>query len=372
MSTDSPLIMVVAHEDLVADEALQALVGLGFPVQRCRYGREALQLAIVGDVGLVVAAVDLPDMDAYELQAAYADALPHRATPFVVITDAEGPEEAVPALAEGAVGFLLRPVSSTLLEEVCRRATVGEAGPVGELVGELGERSLGDVLEYCRRGALSGELEVQSPDLDALLDFVGGELLRDEYDLGDEELAELARLRVGSFAIRPSWTEPAGGSTADPPTGDPEEVDFGLPPPPKVTGVAVGDHLVNVETEYEDGADGRISTVVSVDGKERKRTTSIPPPRSDRDALSQYVAEQHAAVEAGVLGRVEALLAKKQKRPDPSHQELHRFIGLVRRACARRDFAGAREILSGARALFPADPTLSGYDQLVRRKLDGA
>ena len=370
MTTDLPLILFVADDRAVSDDALRELVDGGWPVQRCTHGREALQLAVVGDPGLVFADVDLPDMDGYELQAAYVDAFPHRETPFVLLTDVDSPQEVIPALAENTVGYLLRPVSTKLLQYALARVTAEGRAEICEASGELGDRSLSEVLEYCRAGGLSGELEVQAPELEALLDFSNGELVTDGYDLSEEDLQGLAQLRVGTFAIRAS-TDGAGDLLeAEIPAIGVEDPGSAPPPRSRVTGVAVGDHLVNVETEYEGGESEQIATVVSVDGTERKRTTSIPPPRADRDTLEQYMSDQHAAVEAGVLGKVEALLVQKNKRPDPTNRELDRFVWLVRHACAKGDLTGAQEILSGALAMFPEDPSLNGYYQWSRRRLD--
>jgi hypothetical protein len=216
-------------------------------------------------------------------------------------------------------------------------------------------------------------LEVQAPEVDALLDFNRGELIMDGYDLSEADLEELAELRVGTFAIRARPSDAAEQSAQPSEHGQPLEpaaLQSVPPPASRVTGVAVGDHLVNVETEYEGGESEQIATVVSVDGTERKRTTSIPPPLADRDTLEHYMAEQHAAVEAGVLGKVEALLVHKHKRPAPTDSELDRFVWLVRHACAKGDHAGALEILSGALAMFPDDASLNGYLQWSRRKRD--
>ncbi|MBW2526021.1 MAG: response regulator [Deltaproteobacteria bacterium] len=369
MSSDNPLILFVADERAVSDETLTLLIEGGWPVQRCTHGREALQLAVVGDPGAVIANVDLPDMDGYELQAAYADAFAHRQTPFVLLTDDDAPQEVIPALAEGALGYLLRPVSAELLQATLTRITAEGSEATCEAAGALGERSLSEVFDYCRAGRLTGEIEVQSPAVEAILDFAGGELVTEGYDLSDEDMQELSELRAGTFAIRAR--EPGEHEVPD---AAPEE---GLAQPEplpasRVTAVAVGDHMVNVETDFEPGDSEQISTVVSVDGKVRKRTTSVPPPRADRDTLEHYIADQHAAVEAGVRGKVEALLAKKHKRADPTDRELDRFVWLVRHACAKQDFAGASEILSGALAMFPHDSTLRGYRQLAQRKLGGS
>lgn len=146
-----------------------------------------------------------------------------------------------------------------------------------------------------------------------------------------------------------------------PPSGDKKS---------RLTGVTIGDHLLEVETAIETGETEQVSTVVSVDGQVRKKTTSYPPPMADDEELERYIDQQHAAVEAGVRGKVEALLARRQKRPEPSDQERDRYRGLVRSSCARQDFAGAKEILAGARALFPTDPFLKAYEEWVRSKLE--
>jgi DNA-binding response OmpR family regulator len=289
MSPESSLVLVVGRLSSLPADAMDRLADRGFEVRCCSTGQEALHELAAAAPTVVVADIELEDMDGFELEASVADLFPGRRIPVVLLVDGPWSDTLGDRLTEGAHDYLLGPV-------------------------------------------------------------------------GSEELVASIE-RVLSKA----------GAADDPPARHPSEPAPGSRGPrlaARVTGVAVGDHLVNVETEYDSTEGGQIATLVTVDGTPRRRTTSAPPPRMDRHEIEQYMAAQHEAVAGGVRVRLEALLVQKHHRPVPTDDELDRCLWLVRHACAKHQYAAAREIVSGALAMFPASPALHGYRQWLESKPD--
>jgi DNA-binding response OmpR family regulator len=120
-------ILVAEDEDRIARFVEKGLRSAGFGVVVCGTGREALDLALSGDVDLVLLDVGLPGMDGFEVLRRLRD----RTTtlPVIMLTARSGVTDTVAGLEGGANDYVPKPFRfDELLARVRSRLKDSEIG----------------------------------------------------------------------------------------------------------------------------------------------------------------------------------------------------------------------------------------------------
>ena len=111
--TDKPRILVVESETSVAMTLVFWLTRAGRDVASASTAGRALRLAQAGDFDLITLAVDLPDMNGFEL-ACRLKTIPHlRTTPVIFMAGNHHEEKMRRALDFGAVDYIIKPFEAT-------------------------------------------------------------------------------------------------------------------------------------------------------------------------------------------------------------------------------------------------------------------
>jgi len=159
-------ILVVEDEDAIADFLVRGLRAEGYEVLRAADGVEGEELALTGNVDLVVLDRMLPGRDGMDVLATIREAEP--ALPVIVLTALDAVEERVAGLDEGATDYVTKPFS---FEELAAR-----------------------VRAHLRRPAAEGETELKAGGIH--LDLLTRKAERDgrSVRLSEREVALLAHL----------------------------------------------------------------------------------------------------------------------------------------------------------------------------------
>ena len=117
-SVTPPHVLVVDDEPASRRLLRQALQPLGFAVETCASGAEALRIIESGPVDLLVLDFEMPEMDGAEICARLrAHPVPGLADlPIILLTGHAGEDEEVRCLQAGANDFVTKPVSVAVLE----------------------------------------------------------------------------------------------------------------------------------------------------------------------------------------------------------------------------------------------------------------
>jgi two-component system chemotaxis response regulator CheY len=99
-----------------------ALVDAGFDVEQATDGREALNMALANNYDLVLADVNMPNMDGIELIRALRADGGNRMTPILMLTTVTNPAQRAEGKAAGATGWIVKPFHPEQLIAAIRRA----------------------------------------------------------------------------------------------------------------------------------------------------------------------------------------------------------------------------------------------------------
>lgn len=335
---------------------------------------------------LVIADVDLADMDGYELQASYGERFPHRSTPIVLLCDLSAPRDIVRSLEAGTHEYVAKPiVLSVLMAKVTRLLELQDdptgAEPSGAtLEGDLRELPFSEVLAFCREGELTGEVTVHTRDGSTAVPFYAGEPTFADDGRGRARLAALNALSKGSFVVQARALSASELPEAQRSTPSSEDRPPASRPPGKLSGLRLGQRTLHVQTDYEDSKSEQISTVVLIDGQVRTKTTSYPPPKAEREVLERYIEHQHSEVEASVQAKLARIREKRTGDPSeppapeaPSTEAAEEppapLLPLVRARCGRGDYTGALELIDEQPEALRREPLLKVYYDFARKKV---
>jgi two-component system chemotaxis response regulator CheY len=113
---------------LVADDSssMRLVLGLtlreaGFQVVEATDGRDALEKLGGGPVHLVIADVNMPNLDGVELTQRIRALPPHRFTPILILTTETGEGLKEKGRAAGATGWIVKPFHPEQLVAVVRK-----------------------------------------------------------------------------------------------------------------------------------------------------------------------------------------------------------------------------------------------------------
>jgi DNA-binding response OmpR family regulator len=126
-------ILIAEDEARIAEFVQKGLRAHGFTTQTACDGRTALELAVGGDVDLLVLDIGLPEMDGF---AVLAELRRRRATlPVIVLTARGGIDDTVAGLEGGADDYMAKPFRfEELLARIRLRLRPGPAESTTELV----------------------------------------------------------------------------------------------------------------------------------------------------------------------------------------------------------------------------------------------
>jgi two-component system chemotaxis response regulator CheY len=99
-----------------------ALSDAGFDVTQAVDGREALDIARAGSYDLVLADVNMPNMDGIQLIRALRSDDGYRFTPILMLTTVTSPTQRAEGKAAGATGWIVKPFHPEQLVTAIRRA----------------------------------------------------------------------------------------------------------------------------------------------------------------------------------------------------------------------------------------------------------
>lgn len=104
-------ILVVDHNDDHADSISNILVLNSFQVIPCKYGKEALGLAIESLPDLVLLRIDLPDLDSFEIFKNFKRNGKLATIPIIFITSSREVDDLIKSLNMGATDYISLPIN---------------------------------------------------------------------------------------------------------------------------------------------------------------------------------------------------------------------------------------------------------------------
>jgi EAL domain-containing protein (putative c-di-GMP-specific phosphodiesterase class I) len=119
-SDSSPHLLIVDDEPLVARVAQRVLLGGGFRVTLASSGQEAIEKARAIPFDAIVSDVCMPEVDGHAVLRAVRDS--GLDVPFVFLTGSPDLDSAIEAIEFRAFRYLIKPVQSTQLLDVMRKA----------------------------------------------------------------------------------------------------------------------------------------------------------------------------------------------------------------------------------------------------------
>ena len=270
-------------------------------------------------------------------------------------------------LETGADDYVTKPIDWKVLKAKVAsilRSRQERAVPV--FVGDLGKLPFVKLLQFCEQRALTGEIFVDAAGLQVAVPISGG-LLQDD----DETLDLVGRLMDasdGRFEIRirpPDFAAIAHAAVAEPQ----EHPKPGDCPAGILTGVPVGERLVQIQTECVTHPAPSVVTVAILDG--RTLTKKVLPVSSfeDRAAVQREMRNQHRALEEELRQR----LAKKADAPSKEPESnLSRFNELFEQgltAYRSGDYEAAKQAWTKASEVDPTNKVVQVNLAMLERKV---
>jgi DNA-binding response OmpR family regulator len=362
--------IVVVDDDVTLLRTLQrALQYDGFQVLGFESAEEALDQLEKLVPDLIISDITMPGLDGHAFRAEYASRFPERHTPFVFLSAHSEEAEVVQALETGADDYLIKPVSQRVLSaKVGALLRRSRRSVPTRFEGELGQLTGLQVLQFCERRGLTGDVELKTSKGEVTIGFVAGVMKLDRSDSSEEELQLLLALDAGSFAIvsRPLDFEellPVAAPAPRPPASTQE-----LPPMGKLSGVRLGERLVQVQTEFVGSPSNQIVTIVMFDGRvihQHRDQATV----SSVGELSTQLEQQHAKVEQLISRRAEVLLQRKTLDGDEEEIPRDAFLERGLESYRRGDLVAAVETLRDALGRYPEDRLVHANLKLLERKL---
>ena len=114
-----PTVFVIDDDSAVRSSLCWLISALDVPVQAFSSAHEFLESVEPARCGCAIVDVRMPGMSGLRLQQEIKERYPHLST--IIMTAYGAPETASCAVAEGAIGFLEKPVDDEVLVELVRR-----------------------------------------------------------------------------------------------------------------------------------------------------------------------------------------------------------------------------------------------------------
>jgi DNA-binding NtrC family response regulator len=119
-------VLIVDDEPIVREAIHDWLVDAGYDVATAETGEEALEILAEQDFGIIVLDVRLPGKTGIRVLQELKEVKPN--VKAIVITAYASPEMRAEAMRQGAVRYMVKPISPDELEKVIRETVSSAAG----------------------------------------------------------------------------------------------------------------------------------------------------------------------------------------------------------------------------------------------------
>jgi len=368
------MILAVDDDDTVLQLLAKSLTQIGFAVEACASGAEALERAGAEDPQLVISDIVMPDMNGFEFRDAYRRKFPHRQTPFVFLSSLSDPDTMVKGLGMGVDDYLVKPVHPEVIKAKVR-SIVNRKRLYSTQVfhGDIAKFPFVKIMQFCELKGLTGVVDIFGGGNRAHLRFKAGNLELDDAQEADSDIEKIYDLAEGTFTItvQPIDYEPIKDAALVPeavrsaPMADVEK------PMGKLSGVKAGQRLFQVQTEFVTYPENQVYSIVLLDGKVVLKRSVSTTAGQDKIALAKIIEEQHQQVENEVREKISDLGAKKSEAGESPKEKYDRLFEAGFEKYQQRDFAGALAVWEEAHVINPTDKTLEINLSIVKKKLQG-
>lgn len=121
MSENPHRILAVDDSNSMRQMVAFTLASAGFEVEQAEDGAVALAMAQKTRYGLVLADVNMPNMDGLSLVRALRATADYKFTPVLMLTTESTPEKKMEGKAAGATGWLVKPFNPDQLVQTVKR-----------------------------------------------------------------------------------------------------------------------------------------------------------------------------------------------------------------------------------------------------------
>ena len=331
---------------------------------------------------LIVSDVRMPGMDGFAFHREVTKRFGQRTIPFLFLSSLDDPDHVVAGLESGADDYVTKPIDWRVLRAKVSsilRSRKERAVPV--FTGDLAKLPFVKLLQFCELRTLTGEIFVETSELKVTVPLSGGLLQEDDETL--DLVGRLMDATEGRFEIRvrpPDFTDIAHAAVSQSQgvqSGDEAEPGAKTAPYPKpgdcpagiLTGIPVGERLVQVQTECVTHPAPSVVTVAILDGRTLTKKVLPVAGFDDRRGVQRDMREQHRAMERDIKER----LAQKSHAPTTEPESnLSRFNELFEQGFAAyraKDFNRALEAWRQASELDPNNKVVQVNLAMLQRKI---
>lgn len=362
------MIVILDDEMPVAQVLVRALRRAGLEAAGYSSPEEALAALERREPALIVSDVMMPEMDGHAFRQLYRGRFPQRRTPFVFLSALADADSVIRGLDDGADDYLTKPIEASIfvakVKALLRRAA--QSGPA-TFRGSRAELSFVQVLQFCERRGLTGELRIRTAEGQVALSFDSGDVQLDGPD-GDAALAQLMDADDGEFSVvsRPISFEELGVAERAPtmPARSAEPNPMGL-----LSGVRLGERLLQVQTEYERAPVSQVVTTVIHEGRVLTQRQTPPEPGASNVEITRLIEQQHAALEQQIRDRAETLSQRRGEPAEGAGRTKEQYLEQGLAHYRSGDLESAKALLAEAVATFPDDRLLQANLNIVAAKL---
>ena len=362
------MILVVDDEQVHLDATRTALAADGHQVEAFLDAAQALERARVVEPALVVSDIRMPGLDGPAFRRAYLERFPGRSTPWIFLTALADPDDVVQGFECGADDYVVKGTPPAILRARVKALLRRHRGaPVPIFRGDLARFPFVKVLQFCELHGLTGQVDFEAPGFGASVALQAGRIVHAD----EEALVRLYDLGDGAFTIRaePISFQELEGVAAPLTAAAAEPARAEAPPMGRLSGVRVRDRIFQIQTEVARYPSPQVLSVVILDGEGVLKRSHPIAEGADRAALERLIQEQHAAVEAEVRERLDALARARSAAAEDPMARYYRLFEEGLESFRGRDFARALELWRAAREANPEDRTLEVNIRVAEAKL---
>lgn len=365
------MILVVDDDEAVVAVLVRALRRGGLDAQGFTDPERALEWGLATMPDLIVSDIVMPGLDGYAFKAAWRARFPGDHPPFVFLSGLADPEHVVRGLEDGADDYLTKPIQTPVFVAKVK-ATLRRQRARAETAyrGDLAQLSVAEVIQFCERWGLTGELEISDGQEAICLPFQAGCPFIDEQGPLWDALCDFMTLEQGSFLIRSrplAFDEltkaPVPRAPSIPPTAPPGAV-VG-----RLSGVNVAGRLMHLQTEF-DASGHEVITVVTFQGEVLDRRATPVAPEAGNATIGAVIDDQHGRAEAGAPALAEALAPADDAPPAADSASRDETLRLAQQLIRDEDLEGALEVLEQGLQRYPDDRLLQAHRATLRRRDD--
>ncbi len=363
------MIVVVDDDPLLLERIRINVQREGYDVRAFESAAEALQILGRAEPELVISDVMMPGMDGYAFKKEYVRRFPARSTPFVFLTALNSPVDVVRGLDAGVEAYVTKPVADEVLRaEVrsCLRRARRYMEPAFR--GDLARYPMVKVVQFCEQNGFNGTVEFEDGSFHARLVFRGGAATVQGGEL-DDALEKLYGMKQGTFSIQPRAIRFGPLKEAALLPEEPPETKSSVSLAGRLSNVAAGDRLLQVQTEFVLPS-LEVRSLVTFQGRIVFRRVEQVPSGLGRDGVQKLIDEKHADVNSEVAGKIEELTRLKHGPQEGSPEKFDRLLWDGIEEFRKGSFDKALAAWLEAQAIDPGHEVLASNLAIVRRELE--